>query len=107
MGETLDDREFQDLVDQDFMRIEDAVDELDVDIDIDSAGGVLTFTAPDQSQIILSRQVANHEIWVAAKSGGFHLKKTETSWYCDTTSEDLEAIVNRVFTEQAGLAVFN
>lgn len=103
----MDDRAFQDLVDNDFMRIEDAVDELDGEVDIDSSGGVLTFTLPDGSQIILSRQVANHEIWVAAKSGGFHLRSTADGWFCETTSENLEALLNRVFQEQANLTVFD
>lgn len=102
----MDDSEFQELVDEEFVRIEDQADELDIDLDIDSSGGVLTFTLETGTSIILSRQVANHEIWVAAKSGGFHLKRTETGWYCDTTKEDLDVLLNRVFTEQSGTALF-
>jgi len=102
----LDDRGFQDKVDEEFARIEDKIDELELDIDVDLSGGVVTFTFENESQVILSRQIANHEIWVAAKSGGFHLRAELDGWHCDTTDENLETLLNRVFMEQAGLSIF-
>jgi CyaY protein len=102
----LDDSEFQEIVDDEFVRIEDQVDELELDVDIDASGGVLTFTLDSGSSIILSRQIANHEIWVAAKSGGFHLKRADGGWHCDNTQESLEQLLNRVFMEQAGASLF-
>tara|TARA_B110000503_G_scaffold23943_1_gene37585 strand:+ start:302 stop:610 length:309 start_codon:yes stop_codon:yes gene_type:complete len=102
----LDDSEFQEIVDDEFVRIEDRVDELELDVDIDASGGVLAFTLDSGSSIILSRQVANHEIWVAAKSGGFHLKRVDGEWFCLNTEESLEQLLNRVFSEQAGVTLF-
>jgi len=102
----LDDSEFQEIVDEEFVRIEDRVDELELDVDIDASGGVLTFTLDGGSSVILSRQIANHEIWVAAKSGGFHLKRADGGWHCANTDESLDQLLNRVFTEQAGASLF-
>ena len=102
----MDDSEFQEIVDDEFVRIEDRVDELELDVDIDASGGVLAFTLDSGSSIILSRQVTNHEIWVAAKSGGFHLKRVDSEWFCQTTEESLEQLLNRVFSEQAGVMLF-
>lgn len=102
----LDDSEFQEIVDEEFVRIEDRVDELELDVDIDASGGVLTFTLDSGSSVILSRQIANHEIWVAAKSGGFHLKRADGGWHCANTDESLDQLLNRVFTEQAGASLF-
>jgi|TARA_B110000908_G_C10020428_1_gene342660 CyaY protein len=102
----LDDSEFQEIVDDEFVRIEDRVDELELDVDIDASGGVLAFTLDSGSSIILSRQVTNHEIWVAAKSGGFHLKRVDSEWFCQNTEESLEQLLNRVFSEQAGVMLF-
>ena len=100
------DNEYQELVDETFADMEDRVDQLALDIDVDSSGGLLTFTLEDGSNVILSRQVANHEIWVAAKSGGFHLKLGQDDvWRCATTGEDLAGLINRVFSEQAREAV--
>ena len=102
----MNDSEFQEIVDVEFVRIEDCVDELELDVDIDASGGVLAFTLESGSSVILSRQIANHEIWVAAKSGGFHLKRAGDGWRCDSTDETLEQLLNRVFMEQAGAMLF-
>ena len=102
----MDDSEFQEIVDDEFVRIEDRVDELELDVDIDASGGVLALTLDGGSSIILSRQIANHEIWVAAKSGGFHLQIADGGWHCDSTDENLEQLLNRVFIEQAGEILF-
>ena len=102
----LDDSEFQEIVDEEFIRIEDRVDELELDVDVDASGGVLALTLDSGSSVILSRQIANHEIWVAAKSGGFHLKRAGERWRCDNTDETLEQLLNRVFMEQLGKSLF-
>ena len=102
----MDDSEFQEIVDDEFIRIEDRVDELELDVDVDASGGVLAFTLDSGSSVILSRQIANHEIWVAAKSGGFHLKRAGERWLCDNTDETLEQLLNRVFMEQVGKSLF-
>jgi CyaY protein len=97
--------EYNDLIDDIYHRIEDQVDELTQDLDVDFSGSVLTITFPNSSQVILSRQVATHEIWVAAKSGGFHLHLTEGQWVCGTTAENLPTLLSRTFTEQLGESV--
>lgn len=104
---TLDDTIFHSLVDDIFMEIEDLVDELDDDVDIDSTGGVLTFTFQGGSNVILSRQIGNHEVWVAARSGGFHLRFENNSWVCPASGENLQTLVNRVFVEQGSSPVFS
>ena len=78
----LDDTSFHTKVDEIFLEIEDRVDELNEDIDAVSSGGVLTFTLENGSSVILSRQIVNREIWVAAKIGGFHLSFYDDKWVC-------------------------
>lgn len=99
--------EFQALVDDVFIDIEDRIDELVEDIDVENAGGVLTLTFLDGSQVILSRQSSTNEIWVAARSGGFHLKRLDQDWICGTTGEHLAALINRVVYEQGGVNLFD
>lgn len=99
----MQDFEFQDLVDECFDQLEDALDDLDADLDIDITGGVLTVNIEAGGTIIFSRQVANHEIWIAAKSGGYHLGlSADGEWFCRTTEENLWQISSRVFSEQLG-----
>ena len=96
----MDDMEFNDRVDEIIEQVEDELDELEADLDIESSAGVLTVKFPDGSAVILSRQAANHEIWIAARSGGFHLRFDEGNWHCGTTNETLPVLLGRVFTEQ-------
>lgn len=88
-------------------RIEAAVDrwlEDDV-IDIDSArsGGMLTLTLPDRSQLIINAQPPLHELWLAARSGGFHFKYAgEQAWRDTRSGEDFFSVLARCATEQGG-----
>jgi CyaY protein len=51
-------------------------------IDIDSArtGGMLELSFPDRSKIIVNTQPPLHEVWLAAKGGGFHYRFAEGRW---------------------------
>jgi len=99
------DPEYEDRVDDLFNAIEDEIDELEADIDVDSSAGMLTIDFQDASNDILSRQIVNHEVWVAARSGGYHLLFDDNDWYCRTTDENLSALLCRVFSEQLGREV--
>ncbi len=101
----MNESEFNDLADETFDLIEDALENMDLDLDFDQAEGVLTIECPDNSLLILSRQVATHELWVAAKSGGYHLALVEDTWICSKTAETLGTLLSRCLTEQTGRSV--
>ena len=96
----MDESEFNDRVDDLFMEFEDVLDDSDLDLDIDTSGGLLTIGFPNGTTVVLSRQPVNREIWVAAKSGGFHLSARDATWFCNTSGEELSELMNRVFSEQ-------
>jgi CyaY protein len=103
------DSEFSKIVDELVIQLEDELDELaeehGIDLDIDTSGGLLTVVMENGSTIVLSRQISNQEIWVAARSGGYHCAFINGDWFCGTSSETLSALLGRVFTEQIGLPV--
>lgn len=101
----MNDSEFNDLVDETFDTIENTLEEMDMDLDSEQAEGVLTLECADGSLIILSRQSAGREIWLAARSGGYHLSQVDETWVCSKTSESLQTLLSRVFTEQTGKSV--
>jgi CyaY protein len=85
-GSGLQDNECNDRVDAICTTLEDQLDEHPADLDIEVSGSVMTIVFPNQSQLILSREIPNQEIWVAAKSGGFHLHlDVNDSRQCRTT----------------------
>lgn len=93
--------EFTQLADELMLSVEDAIEDSGLDIDYESAGGVLTLTIEaENSKVIISRQPAMSQIWLAARSGGFHLDHLDHTWRCTTTGETFEALLNRVCREQ-------
>ncbi|MFC5694366.1 iron donor protein CyaY [Pseudomonas sp. GCM10022186] len=101
---TLSEAQFHDLVDAAQALVEDAFDDSDLDLDLENSSGVLTVRFENGSQVILSRQEPLRQLWVAARSGGFHFDYDETSgrWICDSSDEPLGELLSRVTREQAG-----
>ena len=102
----MNESEFNDIVDDILVDIEDAVedacDETGADIDYETASGILTLAFTNGSQIIINRQAPLKEIWVAAKSGGFHFSFDEASdeWLCN--GKELFTALSEYCSEQAG-----
>ena len=102
----MQDNEYNQLVEETFARIEDEIDTLQVELDIDVSGSMLRIEFPDKSEIIISSQISAHEIWIAAKSGGYHLSKvSDRDWHCISSNEGLSTLLSRLITEQSGTMV--
>ena len=104
----MNESEFQEIAEQTIEDIQDAVDNSGADIDYDEIGGVLTLEFDNGSKIIFSKQGAMNQLWMAAKSGGFHFDydgDTER-WICDSgDNEELYEMLSKLASEQAGEAV--
>ncbi len=98
----LDESAFHARVDAVFSAIEAALDTAESDIDSEIAGGVLTLEFINHSKVIINRQTFNREIWVAAKSGGFHFRFDGAEWRDTRSGESLQALLARVIAEQGG-----
>jgi CyaY protein len=103
---TLTDTEYQRETGALLARIEAAADRWlqddVIDIDTHRTGGLLELAFPDGSKIIVNTQPPLHELWLAAKAGGFHYRHVNGAWR-DTRdgSEFIEAL-NRHASAQAG-----
>ena len=91
-------------------RIESRVDEwLDQDlIDIDAArsGGMVTLVLPNRTQLIVNMQPPLHELWLAARQGGFHFRYAGGDQWVDTrTGEDFFTALSANASAQAGQAL--
>jgi CyaY protein len=81
--------EFNELADAVFARIELALDGSDGGIDYDSNGSVMEIEFEDGSKVIVNRHVPNQEIWLAAKSGGFHYAIQDGRWFSQRDGSEL------------------
>ena len=85
--------------------LDDAIDASDTDLDWSLNDGVLTIDCGRDGKLIVNRHVPNREIWVAAKSGGFHFRGTGGAWRDSRAGEELGAALGRLLRDQAGLTV--
>ena len=80
-------------------------DEADVDIDNQRVGGMITLTFANRSQIIINLQKPLQEVWMAARSGGFHYRFDGTRWMDTKGHGEFFAHLTRCASEQSGLSL--
>ncbi len=103
------DPEFMDHAEALLLRIEASCDrindESDADIDNQRVGGMVTLSFVNGTQIIVNLQKPLHEVWMAAKAGGFHYKFDGTKWMDTKGQGEFFAHLARYAGEQAGRAL--
>ena len=72
------------------------------DIDNQRVGSMVTLIFPNQSQIIINLQKPLHEVWMAAKAGGFHFKHVADQWMDTKGQGEFFNCLSRFASEQAG-----
>ena len=97
--------EFNETVDALFDQIVETIDESEAADDVELNQGVLEITCIDQSKIIINRHAPTQEIWVAAKSGGYHFRWADGVWLDTRSGEPLSDAISRVVFEQTGQRV--
>lgn len=113
-AESIDDKQFHQLGSHLLGSIEVALeaadDALDLDLDIERQGGnVINIRFRDRSVIVVNTQPPLHEIWVAAKSGGYHYRWAGTVanplWLDTKTGRELLSDLSEFASNQAGRPV--
>ena len=100
------DSEFEALTDAALARIEQAIDASGLDVDLQSkAGGVLEIEFENGTKMVINRHGAAREIWVAAKSGGFHFHWDGSAWRDTRDGSELFAALSKLVSAQGGQGV--
>ncbi|HUJ86523.1 MAG TPA: iron donor protein CyaY [Burkholderiales bacterium] len=100
------DSEFEVLADAALGRIEQSIEASNLDADLQSkAGGVLEVEFDNGSKMVINRHGAAREIWVAAKSGGFHFRWDGAVWRDTRDGDELFAALSRLVSSQGGRSV--
>ncbi len=73
-----------------------------VDIDAHRTGGLLELSFPNGSKIVLNTQPPLHELWLAARSGGFHFRFVQGRWTDTKDGRDFYATLSECASAQAG-----
>lgn len=100
---SLSEARFHDLVDATQQALEELLEDHADDIEI--TAGMMTIKFDNGSQLIISRQEPLRQLWLAARSGGFHFDYDEESgkWSCEKSEELLGEVLTRCVQDQAGL----
>lgn len=100
------DPEFMDRAEALLRRVEACCDRIndrtDADIDNQRVGGMVTLTFPNGSQIVVNLQRPLHEVWMAARAGGFHYRFDGSRWMDTKGNGDFFANLTRYASEQGG-----
>ena len=84
-------------------RFERSAEEANVDLECSRSGNVLEIEFIDtDSKIIINTQAPMQEIWVAARSGGFHYRLSGKQWLNTRDGSELYAALSDLASLQAG-----
>jgi CyaY protein len=105
----LTDSEFIAAADRTLAAIGEALDAAleasDADIDWSLNDGILEIDCGDGGKVIVNRHVPNREIWVAARSGGFHFRPLDGTWRDTRSDTELAASLGTLLKAQAQLSI--
>jgi CyaY protein len=82
--------------------VERALDDTDADIEFERSGNVLTLEFENGTKIIVNLQPPMQEIWIAAKSGGYHFRYVDGEWRDTRNGTEFYAALSEYATQQAG-----
>jgi len=102
----MEETEFVTLAEQTLARIEASLEESGVDADVElKPGGVIEIEYADGSKMVINRHAAAREIWVAARSGGFHFRWDAGAWRDTREGTELFAALSKLVSAQSGQPV--
>lgn len=102
----MNEADFAERADAALDRIEAALEESGVDADVErKEGGIIDIEFADGSRMIVNRHGAAREIWVAARSGGFHFRWDGAVWRESREGAELFAALSRLVSAQSGRPV--
>lgn len=98
--------EFETLAGAALAALESAFEAGMPDADVQAKGeGMLEIEFEDGSKMVINRHGAAREIWVAARSGGFHFRHDGSAWRDTRDGTELFAAVSKLASQQGGTPV--
>ena len=79
------DSEYHQLADDLMLTLEEAIDEIEFDLDYETAGGIVEVLFPNGTKIVVNKQAPLHQLWVATKFNGHHFEYIDGQWIDNRT----------------------
>lgn len=105
----LTDAQYHAAADAVLARVEACVDnwlQADViDIDAHRTGGMLELALPNGSRLVINKQPPLHELWLAARDGGYHYRLQDGQWRDTRDGSEFFAVLSARASAQSGQAL--
>jgi len=92
----MNDTEFEALAAATLDAIERALEACAADVEAERSGNVLTLELSDGARVVINSQTPTRQIWIAARSGGFHFARDGDSWRDTRDGGELFAALARI-----------
>ena len=100
----MDDPRFEVAAEEALERLEHALEGLELDFER-KEGGILEIEFDDGAKMIVNRHSAARELWVAARSGGFHFRWDGSAWRDTRSGEEFFAARSALLSRELGRGV--
>jgi CyaY protein len=100
----MDDPRFEAAAEEALERLERALEELELDFER-KEGGVLEIEFDDGAKMIVNRHSAARELWVAARSGGFHFRWDGSAWRDTRSGAEFFDALSQLLSAELGRRV--
>ncbi len=94
--------EFNERAEAVLRAVESAADAVDAGIDCARSGSVLTLELENDTKIVVNTQLPMRQIWIAARSGGYHFSYDGREWRDTRDGTELFAALSRLVSAQGG-----
>ncbi len=97
--------EYHLIVDEIMLTLEEQIDDCPLDLDFESATGILEIIFPDLSKIVINKQAPLHQIWVATKFNGHHFELKDDGWIDNRSGAEFWQFLSQASSKQAGAEI--
>lgn len=97
----MNDSQYNLIVDQLLLAVEEAIEDSGFDIDYEGVGGLLTLTFKNSTKIIINKQAPLHEVWVATKFNGHHFAYQKEQWVDKRAGDEFWQFLSSAVSKQA------
>lgn len=77
----------------------------DIDVEANRSGNVLTLVFDNSIHVVINSQAPMQEMWVAARSGGFHYRFDGKKWNDTRGGPDMAEALSQICSEACGAPI--
>lgn len=99
-------QEIRKIIDETLDELVDCVEALDSEeLDVETSEGIVTIEFEDGVKLIVSRQSATDQIWLAEPRNGWRYDYKGGNWICEKNGKELFAMLEALVSEKLGQPV--